>query len=420
LQDDAKFGKALVDGFIEPYKKSWAEGKYFEVAGRATFDIGSLFIGAGEANAAIKTGEVASVAAKTAEVANVAGKTGEVASVASKTAEVANVASKTGEVANVTSKSGKAAEVASTTAKATERTTTVTAKAGKTAEAEVATARSSAKAGEETAAAGKGSASAKSEHSPHFEMERKLSEEKLPSVKDIPNDTILRAANPKEFLGNAVKYLDEHFPLTRDFRYRLLKDEEQISNIEKVWERKLLKRQKEFNITPEKARELSEIKGNPKAVTFHPVDEIAFLPETIKRMSGSIEERLAAFKTISHEWWHAMKAKKSSSFLPFEEGGADLFSEMVIHKRMGSDKISLNHSYGPLKEGAELLKNRFGEKWFLESRSASNGIEYLRKTFESAKFPKEKIDAVLGKYNVSSDLSSSDWLSAVKNLLASE
>jgi hypothetical protein len=130
LQDDAKFGKALVDGFIEPYKKSWSEGKYFEVAGRATFDIGSMFIGAGEANAAIKTGEVASVAAKTAEVANVAGKTGEVASVASKagevanvaskTAEVANVASKTGEVANVASKSGKAAEVASTTGKATE------------------------------------------------------------------------------------------------------------------------------------------------------------------------------------------------------------------------------------------------------------------------------------------------------------
>jgi hypothetical protein len=117
LQDDAKFGKALVKGFIEPYKKSWSEGKYFEVAGRATFDIGSMFIGAGEANAAIKTGEVASVAAKTAEVANVASKTGEVASVASKTAEVANVASKTGEVANVASKSGKAAEVASTVGK---------------------------------------------------------------------------------------------------------------------------------------------------------------------------------------------------------------------------------------------------------------------------------------------------------------
>jgi hypothetical protein len=155
LQDDAKFGKALVDGFIEPYKKSWSEGKYFEVAGRATFDIGSMFIGAGEANAAIKTGEVASVAAKTAEVANVASKTGEVASVASKTAEVANVASKTGEVANVTSRSGKAAEVASTTAKATEVAET----AGKTGKAsEVAANTSKATKGAEAAKAEAGAA----------------------------------------------------------------------------------------------------------------------------------------------------------------------------------------------------------------------------------------------------------------------
>jgi hypothetical protein len=113
LQDDAKFGKALVDGFVEPYKKSWSEGKYFEVAGRATFDIGSPFIGAGEANAAIKTGEVASVAGKTAEVANVAGKTAEVANVASKSGkavEVASTAGKTTEVAEAAGKTGKVSE----------------------------------------------------------------------------------------------------------------------------------------------------------------------------------------------------------------------------------------------------------------------------------------------------------------------
>jgi hypothetical protein len=81
LEDDAKFGKALVTGFIEPYKKSWAEGKYFEVAGRAAFDVGSLFIGAGEANAAVKGGEVASVAGKTAEVANLASRTSKVTNV---------------------------------------------------------------------------------------------------------------------------------------------------------------------------------------------------------------------------------------------------------------------------------------------------------------------------------------------------
>jgi hypothetical protein len=105
LQDDGKFGKALVDGFIEPYKKSWSEGKYFEVAGRATFDIGSLFIGAGEANAAIKIGEVASVAGKTAEVANVAGK-------AEKATEAASLAGKTGKTAEVASTTDKTIKVA--------------------------------------------------------------------------------------------------------------------------------------------------------------------------------------------------------------------------------------------------------------------------------------------------------------------
>jgi hypothetical protein len=187
LEDDKKFGKALVEGFIEPYKKSWSEGKYFEVAGRATFDVGSLFIGAGEANAAIKGGaaaskatevanvasragkaaevanvasktgkaaEVASTAGKTAEVANVVGKTGKVAEVTSttgKTAEVANVAGKTAEVANVTGKTEKAAEVASTTGKATE----VTSDASRTAKAAKSEARAS-KTGEDAAKTGKG------------------------------------------------------------------------------------------------------------------------------------------------------------------------------------------------------------------------------------------------------------------------
>jgi Metallopeptidase toxin 4 len=134
LEDDQKFGKALVEGFIEPYKKSWSEGKYFEVAGRAAFDVGSLFIGAGEANAAIKGGAAASKTAEVANVASKAGKAAEVANVAGKTAEVANVAGKTGEAANVASKSGKAAEVASTAGKATE-VAEATGKTGKASEA---------------------------------------------------------------------------------------------------------------------------------------------------------------------------------------------------------------------------------------------------------------------------------------------
>jgi hypothetical protein len=104
MEEDAKFGKALLDGFIEPYKKSWSGGKYFEVAGRATFDIGSMFIGAGEANAAIKGGTAASKAA------NVAGKLDKAADVANgvdKAADAGKVAKGADEVAETAGKVSK-------------------------------------------------------------------------------------------------------------------------------------------------------------------------------------------------------------------------------------------------------------------------------------------------------------------------
>jgi hypothetical protein len=231
LQDDAKFGKALVKGFIEPYKKSWSEGKYFEVAGRATFDIGSMFIGAGEANAAIKTGEVASVAAKTAEVANVASKTGEVASVASKTAEVANVASKTGEVANVASKSGKATEVASTAGKATE----VAESAGKTGKASADTSKvrkgaeaakaetgtaNAAKTSEEVATTGKGTTHGERTTEPKSSIENKGYDKSktFRSDADPLHDTYGPAhkSHPEEF-NNTIREL-ENAGVEVDFR----------------------------------------------------------------------------------------------------------------------------------------------------------------------------------------------------------
>lgn len=74
VKGDQQFGQALVGGLLEPYKESWDKGKYAEVGGRAIFDIGSLFIGAGEANAGLKGAEgaaLASDAVRGTEVANV-------------------------------------------------------------------------------------------------------------------------------------------------------------------------------------------------------------------------------------------------------------------------------------------------------------------------------------------------------------
>jgi hypothetical protein len=100
-------------------------------------------------------------------------------------------------------------------------------------------------------------------------------------------------------------------------------------------------------LSHEAATELSRIKNDPKAITFQPGNEMAFMPEIVSRMtSGNMNERLAAFKTISHEWWHAMKTDmRNRSFTPFEEGGADLFSESIIREKTGA-RFELNHALG--------------------------------------------------------------------------
>lgn len=97
--DDATFWGAMGSAIIDPYRMSIDEGRYGEVAGRAAFDIGSLLLGAGEANAAVKGTEVAADAARASEVAADAARAGEVAADAGRTGEVAADAGRTGEVA---------------------------------------------------------------------------------------------------------------------------------------------------------------------------------------------------------------------------------------------------------------------------------------------------------------------------------
>jgi hypothetical protein len=151
------------------------------------------------------------------------------------------------------------------------------------------------------------------------------------------------------------------------------------------------------------------------------IDEIAFLPKTFERMQSKVlSDRIAALKTISHEWWHAMKTgQKNRTFAPFEEGGADLFSEMVVRQRTGA-KMELTHAYKPFKDAVKLLTDRFGEEWLLKSRSAPNARQYLRETFEQAGFPKDKIEGVLSSYfKVESNTHGEMWLDHVKDLLKS-
>jgi hypothetical protein len=129
-----------------------------------------------------------------------------------------------------------------------------------------------------------------------------------------------------------------------------------------------------------------------------------------------MHKRLTPFKTVSHEWWHVMRTDmKNKPFTPFEEGGADLFSESIIRDKTSATS-DLDHAYGPLKDAVGLLRDRFGEDWLLNSRSAPDGKKYLRETFEKAGFPKDKIDRVLSnEYRVDSDVSCTDWCTLMTN-----
>ena len=76
-ENDA-YWKQVGNGLLAPYKESYEQGRYGEILGRGAFDIGSLFLGTGEAKGAAVAGDVADVA-RAAEIGDVA-RTGEVAS----------------------------------------------------------------------------------------------------------------------------------------------------------------------------------------------------------------------------------------------------------------------------------------------------------------------------------------------------
>src|SRR5207302_3900848 len=63
MKQSADFGQSMLmgqadaqgnrhGGLIEGYRESWNQGKYGEIVGRLGADVGSFFIGAGEAGAA--------------------------------------------------------------------------------------------------------------------------------------------------------------------------------------------------------------------------------------------------------------------------------------------------------------------------------------------------------------------------------
>jgi hypothetical protein len=51
LKERGNQDMAMAEGFLDPYKQSWEQGRYGEMAGRAMVDIGSMFLGGGGGSA---------------------------------------------------------------------------------------------------------------------------------------------------------------------------------------------------------------------------------------------------------------------------------------------------------------------------------------------------------------------------------
>lgn len=76
-QDNAAAATAVWNGMTAGYQDAARSGDWSKFAGRAVVDVGSFFIGAGEVNAAVKTGRAARVGAEAAEGLNALAHAGE-------------------------------------------------------------------------------------------------------------------------------------------------------------------------------------------------------------------------------------------------------------------------------------------------------------------------------------------------------
>jgi hypothetical protein len=119
LDEEKRYMTGVWNGLTAGYQTAIKEGKWGEIPGRLLVDVGSLLIGAGEANAAAKgvssAGKAASLVDDVAKVANVADDVAKVASVADDVAKVSRIQT----ALNAASTAIKGSRVAGVATKAT-------------------------------------------------------------------------------------------------------------------------------------------------------------------------------------------------------------------------------------------------------------------------------------------------------------
>ncbi len=100
-------------GMVEGYRNDWNEGRYGSMIGRAGVDIGSFFIGGGEANAASKVGEAGTALRAVGEAGTLARGAGELGTAVRGAGEVSTGLRGAGEVSTGVRAAGDVGDMAS-------------------------------------------------------------------------------------------------------------------------------------------------------------------------------------------------------------------------------------------------------------------------------------------------------------------
>lgn len=108
LGGDYDFWAKVVGAVIDPYERSVEQGRYGEAIGRGIFDIGSMFVGAGEVKALGKGAEAVSVLNKVDDAVKVASKVNELGAV---TDDIVRAGGKVDDLTKVASHADEAADL---------------------------------------------------------------------------------------------------------------------------------------------------------------------------------------------------------------------------------------------------------------------------------------------------------------------
>jgi hypothetical protein len=218
----------------------------------------------------------------------------------------------------------------------------------------------------------------------------------------VPRDALLRGASPQEVIGAIRVALDSVTPTPKGVQFLLVRNEADYLKVEQRWTQI---RRKMGIASPAK------IDREASAIRF--LGDVMLSPEVVGYLGSSdIYDRVRGASVVLHEWWHSARTQ-AEAFLPFEEGTADVFAEIMAKKLFGVEIPDTWQPYKKLSEAVNIIGETLGNpEWFLESRKQTDVKEWLRGVLSKHGFSVQTINRVLS-YTGFEDL----WLEDVKRMV---